>query len=1112
MLNDDFKRVFDYLSPAQKAMVLEKLKQAQQFSIDTAQIEPELEILRSDLPISISFSDDQISPAVPFKSVLLTGATGFVGSHILSTFLRTTDAQIYCIVRGATQDLARARLITSLKSRRLWNEADQSRITVFHGDLSQENFGLSPDTYRALSILIDSIVHCASLVNFAFSYSMVRGTSVGSTQYLVKFATLNRLKQFNYISSYSAMLSFGVTSDQEFSESALPDQPFSMHLGYIKSKWVSEKLLQNAASQGLPVSIFRLGNVLRDLDTGIGNPQDLFNYIPEFCVRCRIFPDVDFQLDLTPVNYVRDAVVRISQELSSGYHIYNVVNPTTYPLLSLKKLTQKLSPVVTVPFDEWLTLFIDYLRETVPEYSFPLLFQQEDFSLRHLVFPTEKPFMTSQISSKIDFSHYLLDPVEIIQKLFVVLPESLPSIYTGNMHHLIDTVATLNQSRRPTILQTFINQEVAQAGVLMDYLANSLSLLPLDRPFKSFFCSSRYEAIDGLIKLSRQASRYRDQFYCYDPDGSLSMMGDPLSAFDLSIKPSVTYFKSLTDLMHLAQQTPHFLCGVLFTLPKDEAELSVITDHVRKLDSYKIPIFIDVSLLSLSELPVLPFQFSGIVAGPMVTDHQMPSGVFTVDSLTYRPWNSIDHCILHTSTYAYNLLLLTSIIGSIMASRPLPIAILKQVGAILASHQRTLREYQRYVNPKLKLLLSMLGMTNQVLSAHHSMIRLRNKHDHVVECIDALGSFGCSLRGHTPSDITDLLTTFNPELHYVSILKSELCRLSGLSKCFISVSGASAVDMALTLGLLSCPAKPYVIVFNGGFAGKTLFALTGTAKDKYRAPFTPLFEKVLFLDPWASDFNTQFDALLKSYPVGIVWFEMIQGEAGIRPIPEAVLIHIHNSRQEHHFLIGVDEIQSGLFRTGSCFNYQRKSVTPDFITVAKGLSDMTFPNAAVLVTDAIYREAKKNNGDYVALAESHFNHELGAFIALNALKKAQQLGLQDNAREMGEFIISSLKPLEGKSLIRVVRGEGLMIGLELDDSRFPFNLSLIKEYVSALFCGACMKLAPYPVLVAFTLNSGNIVRIEPALTLTKDEALKIVNCISFVAQMTPFKVVSSAFR
>ena len=1111
MLNEDFKRVFDCLSPAQKTIILEKLKQAQRYSIDTDQREPELDILKSDTSFSMEFPEDRTPPTPPFKAILLTGTTGFVGSHVLSSYLRKTDAHVYCVVRGDSQDHAKSRLIMSMKSRRLWHEGDDHRITVFKGDLSENYFGLPVDTYRALSFLVDSIVHCAGLVNFAFSYSMIRGTALGSTQHLLKFAILNRLKKFNFISSYSAMLSFGVSSDQPFSEAPLPDEPFAMHLGYIKSKWVAEKLLQNAAKQGISVSVLRLGNVMTDLETGIGNPQDLFNYIPEFCVKRRIFPDVDFQLDFSPVNFVRDAVVAIAQKASTGYDIFNVVNPNHYDLISLKKLTSRLSPVMTVPFDEWVSLFTDYLRETVPEYSFSLLFQQEGFSLRHLVFPSEKPFQTDGLTSVIDVSPYLLEPARIIEKLFVTLPAIQPALYTGSMNDVIDSILTLNQSQRPTILQSFIHQECAQAGLLLDHVAHSLSTQPLQRPFKSFFCSSRYEAVDGLIKLSRQRSKTRHQFLCFDPDGSLLAMSQPLASFDLDIRPGVSFFKTLPELMARIQQTPHLVAGVLMTLT-DQDSIEKIKESSRHLESLRIPMFIDISMLSLDNLPVLPFKFSGMVAGPMLTNYQLPSAVFCVDKTTYSPWNTIDNCILHTSTYAYNLLLLTSIIRSITTSITIPTPILNQINEIGASHQMTLNYYQKYINPKLKLLLTAIGMANMVVSAHQSVLKIRNKQNQDVECVDALGSFGCSLRGHSPADMTDHLATFNPATNYITQLKEEMCRISGLSRCFISVSGASAVDMAMSMALLACPEKPYIIVFKGGFAGKTLLSLSGTAKDKYRKPFGPLYDHVLFLDPWKADFTSQFDALIKRYPVGLVWFELIQGEAGIRPVPESVITHIQAARKEHHYLIGLDEIQSGLYRTGTCFNFQRKSLTPDIITVAKGLSDMTFPNACVLVTEPVYRAAKKNNAPYMALADSHFNHQVGAFVALNALKKAQDLNLQDNAQQMGDFIISSLKSLEGKSLIRKVRGEGLMIGLELDDSKFPFQMSALKDYVSALFCGACMKLAPYPVLVAFTLNSGNIVRIEPALTLTKDEALKIVNCISFVAQFSPLKVVSSAFR
>jgi thioester reductase-like protein len=1101
--NLDLKHVFDSLSPAQKALVMDKLKHAENTVTDLNGLDPELDILRLDTTFTLKLPQDSVFPRAPYKAILLTGATGFVGSHVLYSFLKSTTAHLYCLVRGNSAEHARIRIITALKSRKLWNAEYQDRITVFCADLSQDNFGLELDQYRALSFLIDSIVHCGGIVNFAFSYTMLRGTALGSTQHLLRFATLNRLKKFNFISSYSALLSHGVTHHPFFSEGPLPDRPCDMRLGYIKSKWVSEKLLENASQQGVPVTIMRLGNVLADINTGLGNAKDLFTYIPEFCIKRKLFPDINFKLDLSPVNFVRDAVVTISQQGCLPYHVVNVVNPNPFDMTSLKTMMTSLGPVLTLPYEDWVKHFIEYLVESVPGYSFSDLFDQKKFSLKHLVFPAHIGFQTDALIEDCNLSGQQLEASLVVQSLFMSDKLTQKSIYSSDAGPLIQSILHLNTSKRPTILQSFIHKETAKAGTLMDGVARSLSQFKLDGPFKSFFCSSRYEAIDGLVKLCRHQQRGKDVFYCLDEDPNLAAFTHPLSSFNLSTKPGLHFFDSISHLMSTLDTSHKESCGVLITLYPDRPFTDVLP-LVTQLQGYRIPVFIDISYLSIDTLPNVPFKFFGIVAGPMITHHRMPSAVFCVDRRTYQPWNSIDNCILHTSTYANNLLLTTSVCQAISAILPLPKGD--------SSHDITLTQFQRHINPKLALLLKAIGMANPVITAHESVLTLQTKRAKEVECIDALGSFGCSLRGHSPSDIPDLLVKFDEKTNYVSQLKTVLSRLSGLPNCLMSVSGASAVEKALSLALLAAPSKPYVIVFKGGFSGKTLFSLTGTAKEKYRHPFYPLYENVIILDPWTDSFTSQFDEILLRYPVGLVWFELIQGEAGIKPLPLSVIDHIKKRRDDAQYLIGVDEIQSGLFRTGTCFNYQKKSLSPDIVTIAKGLSDMTFPNAAVVVSDAVYHEAKKNNAHYVSLLDTHFNHQLGAYIALNALKKAQDLHLAQNATDMGHFILTSLKALEGRSLVRNVRGEGLMIGIELDDSRFPFNIPALKDYVSALFCGACMKLAPYPVLVAFTLNSGNIVRIEPALTITKDEALKIVNCISFIAKMSPLKIVSSVFR
>ena len=121
------------------------------------------------LPDSVRPQDGTTEPNP--KDILITGATGFVGSYLLAKLMATTEATLHCLVRGESREAAKQRLVNALSTKGLWTEAWAARLAAHQGDLESDALGLDNETGRHLAATIDTIYHCGAHVSFAASYS-----------------------------------------------------------------------------------------------------------------------------------------------------------------------------------------------------------------------------------------------------------------------------------------------------------------------------------------------------------------------------------------------------------------------------------------------------------------------------------------------------------------------------------------------------------------------------------------------------------------------------------------------------------------------------------------------------------------------------------------------------------------------------------------------------------------------------------------------------------------------------------------------------------------------------------------------------------------------------
>ena len=260
-------------------------------------------------------------------------------------------------------------------------------------------------------------------------------------------------------------------------------------------------------------------------------------------------------------------------------------------------------------------------------------------------------------------------------------------------------------------------------------------------------------------------------------------------------------------------------------------------------------------------------------------------------------------------------------------------------------------------------------------------------------------------------------------------LADKLCELSGMDKAFFCNSGCEANEAAIKLARLYGHGKgievPTIIVMEKAFHGRTMATLTATGSRKIQAGFEPLltgFARVPFNDLEAirhvAEHNKSVVAVLA---------EVVQGEGGINLMAPDFLAELRSICDAHGWLLMLDEVQTGIGRTGTWFGFQHSSVMPDVMALAKGLGSGV-PIGACLARGAAADVFQPGNH-----GSTFGGNPLACAAALATLEAIEEEKLLDNARARGEAIRAGLRAaLAGVHGVVDIRGEGMMIGIELD--------------------------------------------------------------------------------
>jgi len=397
--------------------------------------------------------------------------------------------------------------------------------------------------------------------------------------------------------------------------------------------------------------------------------------------------------------------------------------------------------------------------------------------------------------------------------------------------------------------------------------------------------------------------------------------------------------------------------------------------------------------------------------------------------------------------------------------------------ALLA--EEIIEKYERYLNPGLSRLFRYMGLATVEWQARGSVVT-DAKGD---EYLDLLGGYGMFGAGHSHPAIVEAVKLqldrmAMPTKILLNKPMADLAELlaqvtpGDLQYSFFGNSGTEAVEAALKLAKLATK-KQGIISTHGAFHGKSLGSLSATGREIFKAPFSPLLPGFRHV-PYG-DADAVREAIDDDTAAVIV--EPIQGEGGVIVPKFGYLRDLRQVCDEHGVLLIVDEVQTGMGRTGKLFAVEHEGVVPDILCLAKALGGGIMPIGAIVARPRLWQE----------MSEAPFLHTstfggnpLACAAAIAAIRVTIDENLSARAATMGEKFLRALNAARENypEVIAEVRGQGLIIGIEFTDAGYAGY--------------AIAELVNNKVLAAYTLNNPKVIRVEPPLVITEAEVDKAI--------------------
>ncbi|KAF2765348.1 large subunit of alpha-aminoadipate reductase [Teratosphaeria nubilosa] len=340
-------------------------QQAELYSND---LPKQIEKLPASIP-ALSSEYPQIQTGI---SILLTGATGFLGAYILhDALMRSPPNHVYAHVRASSHSQGLDRLRTTCTAYGIWQESwvTEGVLEVVLGDLEKQKLGMSVSDYQKVAENADLIIHNGARVHWLMPYENLKAANVQSTVECIQLAAKKKPKRLAFISSTSALDTDYYLQQSEYGNKVLEFDNLEgarqgLGTGYGQSKWVSEKLINEAGKRGLSAVIIRSGYVLGDPKTGVSNTDDFLVRMLKGCVQIGTRPDVENTINMVPVT----RVARLTNAMAFHGDKSSVAHVEGHPRLTLNEFLGALeaygysTPVE--PYDEWKQKVVKYVEDS----------------------------------------------------------------------------------------------------------------------------------------------------------------------------------------------------------------------------------------------------------------------------------------------------------------------------------------------------------------------------------------------------------------------------------------------------------------------------------------------------------------------------------------------------------------------------------------------------------------------------------------------------------------------------------------------------------------------------------------------------------------------------
>jgi len=306
------------------------------------QREAEKQMMSDDRKLAFTPPPPASLPEKPIISrVLLTGGTGFIGPFLIKSLLELTRAKIYVLVRASDEVQGMQRLRAAMESMGPCSAGlmnlFESRVIPICGDLGQRDLGLTQDVWEFLANEMDAVFHNGATVNYLFNYDRMRDANVIGTNEVLRLAFEGRPKELNYVST---TFIFGWAVKSVLNETDGNQNMELLDFGYSQSKWVAEKVVEDARNKGLSVRIFRPALVSPSVSGG-GNNFDIAVRLVAFMVNHGIGVDALNQVSFVPADVVANNIVAISTTSGTENMTYHVVRDDYANMLDITGLITK---------------------------------------------------------------------------------------------------------------------------------------------------------------------------------------------------------------------------------------------------------------------------------------------------------------------------------------------------------------------------------------------------------------------------------------------------------------------------------------------------------------------------------------------------------------------------------------------------------------------------------------------------------------------------------------------------------------------------------------------------------------------------------------------------